>query len=224
MMRNNCKESGMTELKDGLDLGQEQGQGQEQVEGQVQGIGSRDEPGMTDGSGMTDEPMVTDEADADAVLDDDADDAAPGGEVEVAKVDDAETKYLRLAADFQNYKRRTEEDKSKTYAYANEKFSTDLLEVVDNFERAISQDNIDGADAKFIEGMELILVQLRNVLTKNGVEEIEAEGAEFDPNLHHAVMTEPATKKNAGKVTEVLQKGYRLKDRVIRPAMVKVAQ
>jgi molecular chaperone GrpE len=174
---------------------------------------------------MTDEKTnLVDDADSSEEVEDiDVEDVGPASSAG-AEVDDSETKYLRLAADFQNYKRRTEEEKSKTYAYANEKFSTDLLEVVDNFERAISQDTTEGADVKFIEGMELILVQLRNVLTKNGVEEIEAEGAEFDPNLHHAVMTEPATKKNVGKVTEVLQKGYKLKDRVIRPAMVKVAQ
>ena len=130
------------------------------------------------------------------------------------------TKYLRLMADFQNYKRRTEKEKSDIYAFANEKIVSELLNVIDNFERAL--DAGDEGDS-FVEGMNLIFKQLQGVLEKAGVVEIEALGREFDPNFHHAVMTEDSEEYESGKITAVLQKGYLLNDKVIRPSMVKVA-
>ena len=138
--------------------------------------------------------------------------------------EDESQRYMRLAADFQNFKKRTEKEKADIYAFANEKFAADLLEVLDNFERAVAQDNVEGADAKFLEGMEMILSQLKNVLAKNNVEEIAAIGEEFDPNVHHAVLMESSETYESGRVTDVMQKGYRLKDKVVRPAMVKVSQ
>ena len=130
------------------------------------------------------------------------------------------TKYLRLMADFQNYKRRTEKEKSDIYAFANEKIVKELLDVIDNFERALAAGN-DGD--KFLEGMEMILKQLQGVLEKAGVAEIKCLGEEFDPNFHNAVMTEDSTEYESGKVTAVLQKGYTLNGRVVRPVMVKVS-
>jgi molecular chaperone GrpE len=164
-----------------------------------------------------------------ANIEDGPDDSAPEG-AEVAPPDDsgdtesADARYMRLAADFQNYKKRTEKEKSDVYVYANAKFATDLLEVLDNFERAIDQDATEGADAKFLEGMNMIRAQLSNVLQKNDVEEIAAVGEAFDPNVHHAVLMEPSDEYESGQVTYVMQKGYKLKDKVIRPAMVKVAE
>ena len=128
-------------------------------------------------------------------------------------------KYVRLMADFQNYKRRTEKDKADVYAYANEKIMTDLLQVLDNFERALSQ---ECSDESYAEGMNLIFKQMHEVLVKSGLEEIEALGKEFDPNFHHAVMTDDNDEFKSGCVTTVLQKGYKLNDKVIRPAMVSV--
>ena len=130
------------------------------------------------------------------------------------------TKYLRLMADFQNYKRRTEKEKNDIYAFANEKIVSELLNVIDNFERAL--DAGDSGDS-FVEGMNLIFKQLQGVLEKAGVVEIEALGQDFDPNFHHAVLTEDSTEYESGKVTAVLQKGYLLNNKVIRPTMVKVA-
>ena len=132
------------------------------------------------------------------------------------------TQYLRLMADFQNYKKRVEKEKSDIYAFANEKLIGEMLDVIDNFERALSQNN-DVKDG-FAEGMSMIFKQLMGVLTKAGLEEIEAQGQEFDPNFHNAVMTEETTEYESGKVTAVLQKGYLLNKKVIRPSMVKVAQ
>jgi molecular chaperone GrpE len=138
--------------------------------------------------------------------------------------EDESARYMRLAADFQNYKKRTEKEKSDIYAYANEKFAADLLDVIDNFERAIAQDASTGADEQFIEGMRLIMDQLVGVLERNDVKEISALGADFDPNLHHAVQMEESAKQESGEVTQVIQKGYTIKDKVLRPAMVIVAK
>lgn len=129
-------------------------------------------------------------------------------------------RYLRLMADFQNFKRRTEKEKSDIYAFANEKLVKELLDVIDNFERALAVGN-DGD--KFLEGMEMILKQLQGVLEKAGVAEIKCLGEDFDPNFHNAVMTEDSTEYESGKVTAVLQKGYTLNGRVVRPVMVRVS-
>ena len=131
-------------------------------------------------------------------------------------------KYMRLMADFQNFKRRAERERGEIYARANESIVTGLLEVADNFERALADDSA-GEDENFRKGMEMIFNQMMDVLSKSGVEEIKAQGEEFDPNYHNAVMMEDTDKVDSGKVSEVLQKGYTLNGRVIRPSMVKVA-
>lgn len=131
-------------------------------------------------------------------------------------------RYLRLAADFQNYKRRVEKEKSDIYAYANEKIVVELLDVIDNLERAL--DHSTAGLESFAEGMNMIFKQFKGVLEKSGVEEMVAVGDQFDPNFHHAVLTENSVEYESGKVTQVLQKGYLLNKKVIRPAMVKVAE
>ncbi len=133
--------------------------------------------------------------------------------------EDGDAKYLRLMADFQNYKKRVEKEKKDLYSYANEKLVTELLAVLDNFERALSHEETgDG----FKEGMEMIFKQLVDVLEKSGLAEIAALGEDFDPNFHNAVMTEETEEYESGKVSGVLQKGYTLNGKVIRPSMVKV--
>ena len=142
-------------------------------------------------------------------------------ESEKKEADEAlNVKYMRLMADFQNFRKRTEKEKSDIYAFANEKIVKELLDVIDNFDRALEAGN-DGD--KFLEGMEMILKQLQGVLERAGVVEIKCLGEDFDPNFHNAVMTEDSDKYESGKVTEVLQKGYMLNSRVVRPAMVKVS-
>lgn len=128
-------------------------------------------------------------------------------------------KYVRLMADFQNYKKRVEKEKSDIYAYANEKLVTELLTVIDNFERALAHES---ADESFVEGMRMIFKQLSGVLEKAGLEEINALGEDFNPNYHNAVMMEDNDAYESGKVTNVMQKGYMLNKKVIRPAMVMV--
>ena len=129
-------------------------------------------------------------------------------------------RYLRLMADFQNFKRRTEKEKGDIYAFANEKIIGELLNVIDNFERAMASGN---EEDNFYKGMEMILKQLLGVIEKAGASEIKALGEDFDPNFHNAIMMEDSTEYESGKVTGVLQKGYVLNNKVIRPAMVKVA-
>lgn len=129
-------------------------------------------------------------------------------------------RYMRLMADFQNYKKRVEKEKTDIYSYANEKIATELLTVLDNFERALDH---ECSDAGFKEGMDMIFKQMFEVLEKSGLAEIPALGEEFDPNFHNAVMTEDTDEYESGKVSGVLQKGYTLNGKVIRPTMVKVA-
>ena len=131
---------------------------------------------------------------------------------------------LRNQAELQNYKRRKEEESEKVLKYKNEDLIKELLTVVDNFERAIKMDDNDLSDevSKFLAGFKLIYTTTVGILNKFEVKEIAAEGLEFDPEFHHAVLTDHDETKPAGVILEVLQKGYTYKDRVVRPAMVKV--
>lgn len=133
-------------------------------------------------------------------------------------------KYLRMTADFQNYKKRAEKEKSDIYNFANEKLMIDLLPIIDNLERAVKSYKDEGKDASLTEGVEMILKQFLDVCHKNGVEEIKAINEEFDPNFHHAVMQEENDDYEANIIMDVFQKGYILNQKVIRPSMVKVSK
>lgn len=134
--------------------------------------------------------------------------------------EDANTKFIRLMADFQNYRKRADKEKSEIYARANEGIMLGLLTVIDNFERAIEHES---KDEKYAEGMQLIFKQLMDVLQASGLEEIKALDEDFDPNIHDAVMTCDSDEHESGKVVEVLQKGYMLNGRLLRASMVKVS-
>ena len=133
-------------------------------------------------------------------------------------------KVLRLAAEMQNYKKRNETEKSNMLKYANENLAKSLLPILDNFERAIKLDDNDLSDevSKFLSGFKMIYGSFVSVLNDIEVKEIDCDGLEFDPVYHQAVLTEKDETKPSGVVLEVLQKGYMYKDKVIRPAMVKV--
>ncbi|WP_314020740.1 nucleotide exchange factor GrpE [Mogibacterium diversum] len=137
--------------------------------------------------------------------------------------ENGDAKYLRLMAEFQNYKKRVAKEKSDIHSYANEKIVTELLEVLDNFERALATDNSTDVEG-YAQGMKLIFDQLLGVLTKSGLVEVKALGEEFDPNMHNAVMTADSEEYDSNKVCNVLQKGYTLNGKVIRPSMVTVAK
>ncbi|WP_019134071.1 nucleotide exchange factor GrpE [Kallipyga massiliensis] len=131
-------------------------------------------------------------------------------------------RLIRLQADFENFKRRTEKDRQDTIKYANEKLILKLVDVVDNFHRALETEREE--KDSFYEGMELIFAQLTDVLEEEGLEAIDPTGEAFDPNFHDAVLSEESEEVPSGHVIETMRKGYTLKGRLIRPAMVKVAQ
>jgi molecular chaperone GrpE len=130
--------------------------------------------------------------------------------------------WQRSAADFANYKRRSEEERSALGEFSKAVLITKLLGVLDDFDRAL-ESIPDDAHEGWVEGIRLVERKLRNVLESEGVTQIEALGQPFDPNLHEAVVHEETTEYPDNEVTGELQRGYRLRDRVIRPALVKVA-
>jgi len=138
-----------------------------------------------------------------------------------AQLKEKNDRILRLQADFENFRRRTAKEKEELAAVITQNMLGDLLPLLDNFERAMAVEQTDGE--AFRKGVEMIFTQLKEVLNKNGLEHIEAEGQPFDPNVHRAVMRVENPDVSDGTVTQVLQKGYRAKGRVIRPAMVQVA-
>lgn len=138
------------------------------------------------------------------------------------KLYDMTEQVKRSQADFVNYKKRTEKEKMTISTYALENIMTDLLQVLDNFDRAM--DSMEDKESEFYKGIELIDKQLFSVMEKYGIEEIDAEGNDFDPNMHHAVLQEEKENTEPGKVIDVMQKGFKLKDRVLRAAMVKVSK
>jgi molecular chaperone GrpE len=129
-------------------------------------------------------------------------------------------RYLRLLADFENFRRRGEREKADFYKYALAGVLKDLLPVLDNFDRSLEHAE-EGDD--FHKGVLLIYKQLFDVLQKNGLKPIEESNVPFDPNIHEAVVREEDPSVPSHTVTAVLQKGYFLHDRLLRPAMVKVA-
>lgn len=139
------------------------------------------------------------------------------------EVESEDARYMRLAADFQNFKRRVQKEKNDIYSYANEKIALDIIDVMDNFERAL-QHSDDSESPKFFEGVELIYKQLKGALDKNNILEIESDGAVFDPNFHNAVMMEKNDAFKSNTVIRTMQKGYTLNGKVIRPSMVTVSQ
>jgi len=140
----------------------------------------------------------------------------------IKELEDLNSRYLRLQADFNNYKKRVEKDRESLFAYATQDLLTKLLPAIDNFDRAMSSatDKNDG----FYHGMDLIYQQLIDVLKNNGLEEIKALGEKFDPNLHHGVSQEESNEHDEDTIIEVFQKGYKVKDRVLRPSMVKITK
>ncbi len=132
---------------------------------------------------------------------------------------DSKEQYQRMLAEYANYKRRTEQEKEQIGAFTKAEILTALLTSLDNMERAVAAPA--GDDYK--TGVDLVMRQFKEALEKMGLEEIAALGEPFDPNFHNAVMREDAEDIDTETVTEVFQKGYKLGDKVLRPAMVKVA-
>ena len=135
--------------------------------------------------------------------------------------DSLQDRLLRTAAEFDNYRKRMERDRRELSEYAASDVLTEMLPIVDNLERALQSASADDA---FRKGVELIHKQMLDLLKKRGVRVIEATGQMFDPNFHNAVIHEDSTEHREGEVMQELQRGYMLGDRLLRPAMVKVAK
>ncbi|MFC4183659.1 nucleotide exchange factor GrpE [Saccharococcus thermophilus] len=141
-----------------------------------------------------------------------------------AKIKEMENRYLRLYADFENFRRRTRQEMEAAEKYRAQSLVSDLLPALDNFERALKIEADNEQAKSILQGMEMVYRSVLDALKKEGVEAIEAVGKPFDPHLHQAVMQVEDSNYEPNTVVEEFQKGYKLKDRVIRPAMVKVSQ
>lgn len=140
------------------------------------------------------------------------------------RIKDLEEALLRSQAELINYKRRKDEETSRIIKYAEEDILKGFLPILDNFERAINMDdnNLEDEVSKFLQGFKLMYKQIKDLLTKFEVKEMDCLGKEFDPTYHQAVTTGKDESKESGIILEVLQKGYMYKDKVLRTAMVKV--
>ncbi len=132
-------------------------------------------------------------------------------------------KYIRLAAEFENYKRRAQRDQSDAIRYANESLLKKLLSTLDNLERAIQCGKDAGTTGSLLEGVELTHKQFLETVEKLGVRQVSSTGSLFDPNMHQAVAQVESETAEPNTVVEEFQKGYFLHDRILRPAMVTVA-
>ncbi|EHQ91722.1 nucleotide exchange factor GrpE [Desulfosporosinus youngiae] len=140
-----------------------------------------------------------------------------------AKADEHYNHALRLQAEFDNYRKRTQKEKAEIIKHASERLVAELLPVLDNFERAASSAQSNPDINAFAQGVDMIFRQLQTVLNKEGLTAIEALGQPFDPNLHDAVLRVESDEHPENTVVEELQKGYYLKEKVLRPSMVKVS-
>ncbi len=161
---------------------------------------------------MTDEPRLEDE------VEETVDEGVSGSEP-LTPPDDS---YLRLAADFDNYRKRVAREHAELTARANERLVNELLPVLDDLERALEA-AAEHEEAKLEEGVRLVHQSLLGLVERHGLTEIEAEGV-FDPHVHEALLAQPGEGAEEGAVLQVLQKGYKLGDKVLRPARVIVAE
>ncbi len=152
---------------------------------------------------------------------------APAGDSrydELSKqAEEHQQRYLRAQADFDNFRRRTQKEKEELAQYASSKLLTQLLPVVDNFERALAAAAGSGDSDSLAKGVDMIFRQLQGVLEQEGLKAMEAVGSPFNPEFHQAIMQVESDEHEEGIVVEEIQKGYILKDKVLRPAMVKVS-
>ncbi|WP_017728414.1 nucleotide exchange factor GrpE [Halalkalibacterium ligniniphilum] len=139
-----------------------------------------------------------------------------------AKVNELNQRLLRTQADYDNFRRRSREEKEAAAKYRAQSLVEELLPVLDNFERALLVETESEETKSLLQGMEMVYRQLLDALVKEGLEVIETVGQTFDPHSHQAVMQVQEEGYGANEIVEELQKGYKLKDRVIRPSMVKV--
>jgi molecular chaperone GrpE len=167
------------------------------------------------------ETVVEDEATEDQVTEENQNDPLKDAEKEIEVLKAAN---VRMQAEFQNFKKRVEKEKADIYKFANEKLVIELLGVMDNVERAIGSMDTSESNKNVVDGVQMIQKTLEDFLKKHQVEVIEAVGTPFDPQKHHAVMTEASEDHPSETVIEEFQRGYELNGKVVRPSMVKVSE
>lgn len=140
------------------------------------------------------------------------------------KIDAITNQMLRVAAEFENYKKRVRREQTELMKYAGENIIKDLIPILDNFERAINSAKSNSSFDSFYQGVDLICKQMLDLLKQRGVSQIEAVGKNFDPNLHEAIVHMPSNEHPENTVIEEFQRGYMLNDRVVRPAIVSVSK
>lgn len=141
----------------------------------------------------------------------------------LAQIEELKDRYLRVAADFDNYRKRVEKEKEDIICFANERLVTDLLPVVDNLERALTADPNGTGTESILDGVRMVNQQLHSILTACGLEPVHAVGTAFDPRIHEAVGVLEPGEYDEGTVLAELQKGYKLKGKVLRHSVVHVA-
>jgi molecular chaperone GrpE len=142
-----------------------------------------------------------------------------------AKANEFKDRLLREAADFENYKKRATRERQDAVTYANESLLAKLVPILDTFEMALAAASVDGASAQSIQtGVAMVYNQLKSTLADVGLEEIDARGKTFDPNFHEAVSQQESTEVPEGGVTQQIRKGYKFRNRLVRPAGVVVAK
>ena len=130
---------------------------------------------------------------------------------------------LRSQADFENYKKRSAREKEEAFKYANSSLLERLIAIVDNFELGLEAARAEGEKSPVFSGMSMVLKQLMDFLTDNGLQPIDATGQKFDPNLHEAIAHEPNNEVPEGMIIRQTRRGYRMKDRLLRPSSVVVS-
>ncbi|MDP6980845.1 MAG: nucleotide exchange factor GrpE [Myxococcota bacterium] len=147
-------------------------------------------------------------------------------EATLEKVGEESDKFLRLQAEFENFRRRTLKEKQDNFKYGHQNLVKDLLSTVDNLERAVAhgEENKDGDFQSLLQGVELVQKELLGGLAKHGMEKIEAAGMPFDPEFHEAMAQVPSADVPPNTVIDVLQTGYMIRDRMLRPARVVVSK
>lgn len=138
------------------------------------------------------------------------------------KLEETTNRVLRMQADYDNFRRRTQKEKESAAKYRSQSLAEKLIPALDNFERGMMIDAQSEETKSLLQGMEIVYRQFKEALAEEGIEPIESVGQPFDPHLHQAIMQTESDEFESNVVVEEMQKGYMLKDRVIRPAMVKV--
>ena len=173
-------------------------------------IEQSDEP---DNAGAPNDPVSAIEGDSDAAL--------AGLQADLNRFRDL---AMRSQADFENYKKRSAREKEEATKYANTSLLEKLVAVVDNFELGLSAAQAEGEKSQIYSGMSLVLKQLKELLVQSGLQPIESEGKAFDPNSHEAIAQEPSEEVPEGVVIRQTRRGYRFKDRLLRPSSVVVSK